>query len=163
MNHRILEDLYHATEEDLLYGIGLLALPDREPAPYIHIHYPDWTRRKLEVVRESFKVGLILTSMTRADGRRDLHLGTRQTISVQAEQDGHTSMLRAPAWDARLSQIDASVVGQFETDRQRYGGFLLLVQTPEWEFVTVVADTTGGDTHRPIVPRSFPPPLGAAR
>ena len=162
MNHRVLEDLYDATEEDLLYGIGLLALPNEEPAPCIHIHYRGWSREKLEIVRESFDEGLILVCGTRADGRRDLYLGTRQTISVQAEQDGHTSMLRAPAWDARLSQIDASVVGQFETNRRRYGGFLLLVQTPEWEFFTAADDGSGQARSGEIVPRSMPVPLGAS-
>ena len=61
MNHRILKTLYDATEEDLLYGVGLLALPDQEPAPFIHVHYRDWSREKLEIVRESFRGGLVLT------------------------------------------------------------------------------------------------------
>ena len=46
MNPRILEELYDATEEGLLYGIGLLALPDQQPTPFVHIHYRDWSREK---------------------------------------------------------------------------------------------------------------------
>jgi hypothetical protein len=50
MTHAALQDLYDATEEDLLFGIGLLDLPDQAPAPYIHVHYCGWSREKLEVV-----------------------------------------------------------------------------------------------------------------
>ena len=41
---------------------------------------------------------------------------TRQKITLQAEQDGHTSLLRAPAWDAHLPSIDAPVVERFEAN-----------------------------------------------
>ncbi|MCK4516679.1 MAG: hypothetical protein KAU31_15570, partial [Spirochaetaceae bacterium] len=76
------------------------------------------------------------------EGTRDLHVGTRERIGIQAKQDGHTSVLRAPAWDAHLEGVDEQVVRQFETDRRRIGGFLLLVQTPEWEFLTAADDST---------------------
>ena len=162
MNHRILEDLYHATEEDLLYGIGLLALPNKEPAPCIHIHYRGWSREKLEIVRESFRAGLILTSMTRADGASDVRISTRERIGIQTQQDGHTSMLQAPAWDARLAEINERVTRQFEAGSRRYGGFLLLMQTPKWEFLAAVSEACGETTLGPILPRSLPVPSGQA-
>lgn len=72
-------------------------------------------------------------------------------------------MLRAPAWDANLERIDERVVCRFEADRRRYGGFLLLVQTPEWEFLVAVANERGMTSLGPICTRSFPAPLGSAR
>ncbi len=36
--------LYNATTEDMLFGIGQLAVGDCPPVAYIHIHYPDWGR-----------------------------------------------------------------------------------------------------------------------
>lgn len=114
MNHRILEDLYRATEEDLLYGIGLLALPDQDPAPIIHIHYRNWSREKLEIVRESFRGGLVLTFSCQTGGTRDLHISTRERVAMRATEGDHTSILRAPAWDAHLGGIDDQVVRRFK-------------------------------------------------
>ncbi len=160
MNHRILEDLYDATEEDLLYGVGLMALPDQEPAPFIHIHYRDWPRQKLEIVRESFRSGLVLTFTCQTEGTRDLHVSTRERVAVQAREGDHTSVLRAPAWDAHLEGIDGQVVRQFEADRRRLGGYLLLMQTPAWEFLTAVDDTCDSTHVGRVMPRSFPMPTG---
>ncbi|MHC4093935.1 MAG: hypothetical protein ACYSVY_27295, partial [Planctomycetota bacterium] len=61
MNSQDLERLYEATGEDLLFAIGQLLLPGNEAAPYVHIFYRDWPREKLEVVREAFRDGLVLT------------------------------------------------------------------------------------------------------
>ena len=160
MSHRILESLYDATEEELLYGVGLLALPDQEPAPFIHIHYRDWSREKLEIVRESFREGLILTIGRSIAGVRDLHVSTRERIDIQTTQDGHTSVLRAPAWDARLEGIAEHVVQRFQTGWQRLCGFLLLMQTPVWEFLTAVNDTRDSTHIGHVTPRSFPVPTG---
>ena len=158
MNHRILKNLYEATEEALQYGVGLLALPDQEPAPFIHVHYRDWSREKLEIVRESFRGGLVLTFSCQAEGTRDLHVSTRERIGIQAKQDGHTSVLRAPAWNARLAGIDEQVVRRFEADRRRIGGFLLLMQTPEWEFLAAVDEAGNRSAVGPIGRRSMPMP-----
>ena len=59
MDNNILDGLYEATAEDMLFAIGLL-LTEGIPAPYIHIFYRAWTREQLEVVGESFKSGLTL-------------------------------------------------------------------------------------------------------
>ena len=155
MNHQILENLYDATEEDLLYGVGLLALPDQEPTPFIHIHYRSWSREQLEIVRESFRGGLVLTFSRRTDKTRDLHVSTRECVAVQATGGDHTSVLRAPAWDAHLAGIDCDVVQRFESDRMRLAGFLLLMQTPDWEFLSAVNDATGRVPIGPIRRRSF--------
>ena len=158
MNHRALEDLYDATEEDLLYGVGLLALPEHVPAPFIHIHYRDWSREQLGAVRESFQGGLVLTFSRRAGGTRDLHVSTRECVAVQATEGGHTSVLRAPAWDAYLEAIDEQVARRFEADRQRYGMFLLLVQTPEWEFFTATYEDGNRTIVGPVGQGSTPVP-----
>ena len=160
MNQRILEDLYDATEEDLLYGVGLLALPDQVPAPFIHIHYRNWSREKLEAVRESFRAGLAVTIGKPVGGVCDLHISTCEQIGIQAEQDGHTSVLRAAAWDAHLEGIGEQVVRRFEADWQRLGGFVLLMQTPAWEFLAAVDDTCDSTHVGRLMPRSFPIPTG---
>ena len=159
MNHRILEDLYDATEEDLLYGVGLLALPDQEPAPFIHIHYRDWPREQLEIVRESFRAGLVLTIGKPVGGVCSVHISTREYVAVQATEGDHTSVLRAPAWDAHLEGIAEQVVRRFEVDRRRYGGFLLLLQTRKLEFLTAVEDAAGLVNVGPILRRSLLTPV----
>ena len=160
MRNKHLEDLYRATEEDMEFAIGLLALPNLEPAPYIHIHYRNWTRGMLEVVRESFTDGLILVNGKRKRGKCDLVLRTHERIALQAKENGHTSVLRAPAWDAHLAGVDEAAVDRFEASRAPYGSFVVLVQTPEWEFLTTVCDPRGttvpGRIQRRIIPMPMP-------
>lgn len=160
MNQRILEDLYNTTEENFLYGVGLLALPDQESAPIIHIHYRNWSWEKLEIVRESFRAGLVLNFSRRAEKTFDLHVSTRELIGIQTKQDGHTSVLHAPAWNAHLEGIDERVVQQFQVDRRRLGGFSLLIQTPEWEFLSMVNDNGDSTQISRMMPRAFPIPTG---
>ncbi len=78
---------------------------------------------------------------------------------MQARQHGRTGVLRAPAWDAQLSNIDPAIVRRFQADRARVGGFVLLVQTPEWEFLTVVEGSGVRCAVGSITPRSLPMPL----
>lgn len=141
--HEQIKQLYESTADDLRYGIGVLDLPDRGPVPLIHIHYADWSREMLEAVRGSFHGGLILVKGHRADRNCDLYLATREKITVQAKRDGHTSILEAPAWDARLTEVDGQVVRRFEAARERRRGFLLRVQAGESEFLTAVDDAAG--------------------
>jgi hypothetical protein len=159
MNHD-LRKLYESTAEDLIYGVGLFQLPNAGPVPLIHIHYRGWSREKLEVVCESFKSGLILVSGRRKNGNQDLYIATREQIALHQKEGADTSILRAPAWDAHLAQVEEQAYAVFEAQRRRSGGFLLLVQTPAWECLTVVDDcdqTIVGD----ILPRSLPVPPGA--
>ena len=101
--------------------------------------------------------------MTRADGASDVRISTRERIGIQTQRDGHTSVLQAPAWDARLAEINERVTRQFEAGSRRYGGFLLLMQTPKWEFLVAVANERGVTSLGPICTRSFPAPPGSAR
>jgi hypothetical protein len=160
MNNEDLEKLYEATGEDLLFAIGVMLVPGQQAAPYIHIYFAGWSREQLEVVRESFRDGLILASGRRPTGLRDLYLGTREKIALQASDGQDTSVLRAPAWDAHLSEVAEGAVDRFEANRQRSGGFLLLVQTLEWEFLTAVDDASTATTIGPIEKRSRPMPIG---
>ena len=164
MSNEHLEDLYRATVEDMQFAIGLLVLPDGGTAPYIHIHCRNWTRGMLEVVRESFTDSLILVNGKRNHGKHDLVLGTCEQIALQARESGHTFVLRAPAWDARLAVVDETAVDQFEAKRARCGSFVVLVQTPEWEFLTTVYDPRGttvtGRIQRRIMPMPSTCPSG---
>ena len=153
-----LDELYESTAEDLRFGIGTLELPNLQPAPIILVHYCDWSLEKLDVIRESFRDGVILLRGRRSDDARDLYLATRERICLQAEQDGHTSMLRAPAWDARLANVDVSVLRIFEAERQHFSGFLLLVQAEEWEFLTVVDDSRDRTIVGAVLPQFLPMP-----
>ena len=157
MNHS-LRELYESTEEDMFFGIGLIQLPDAKPAPYIHVFYQDWSREKLEVVRESFKSGLILVSAERKPGLHHLYIGTRESIALQQTEGEHTSVLKAPAWDAHLADVEDLTFRMFEINRKRHGGFLLLVQTPEWEFLTAVEDPEDRTVVGPVQGRSWPKP-----
>ncbi len=135
-----LKDVYRSTAEDLLFKIGSMQVANIPPAPLIEIRYADWNREKLEIVRDSLRKGLTLTEKPDASGRADFYLATVETITLQAKQAGHTSILRAPAWDARLVGIETSVVRIFNAQRKHHGGFLLLIEAPSCEFMTVVDD-----------------------
>ena len=156
--HEQIKQLYESTADDLRYGIGVLDVPDRGPVPLIHIHYADWSCEKLEAVRGSFRGGLILVSGQRASGSCDLYIATRQKITVQAQRGGHTSILKAPAWDAHLTEVDGQVVQRFEDARDRRRGFLLLVQAEEWEFLTAVDDAGDTATVGVVLPAKQPTP-----
>ena len=69
-------------------------------------------------------------------------------------------MLRAPAWDADLEGIDEQVVRRFEAARRRLGGYLLLMQTFECEFLSAVDSASKPAQIGPVVSRSFPIPTG---
>lgn len=133
-----LRRLYDASEEDMTYGIGVLDLGTGPPAPIIRIRYRGWSRAKLEIIRESFRSGIILSSARRNSGLYHACLGTRETMTIEHAEGEHTDVLRAPAWDAHLADIDGAAFAVFDTDRRRRGGFLLLMQAGEWEFLTVV-------------------------
>jgi len=136
--NRKLRQLYDASEEDMTYGIGAIDMGTVSPAPIISIHYRAWSREKLEIVRESFKLGVILSSARRESGTYHAYLGTRETITIQQPEGEHTSVLRAPAWDAHLTDVDGAAFEVFDANRRRWGGFLLLAQAGEWEFMTAV-------------------------
>lgn len=156
-----LEQLYQATEEDLAYGIGTIAAPGNRAVPFIQVCYRQWTREKLELVRSTFKAGVAVTISRPTGGTCDIHVSTRTRITVQAEQAGHTSVLRAPAWDARLAGMHEAVVRRFEAGRVKSGGFLLALITAAWQYVTAVDDIRDRTIVGPILSRSFPLPAGS--
>ena len=84
MNNYDLENLYRSTEEDMQFAIGPVALPGREPAPIVQIRYRDWTRKKLEVIRESFTDGVVLVSTECATGALDLYIPTQSASEDSA-------------------------------------------------------------------------------
>lgn len=153
-----LRRLYDASEEDMAYGIGVIDLGTVPPAPIISIHYRDWTREQLELVRESFKSGIVLTCTAKSPGVHHVHLATEETISFQQAEGGHTTLLRAPAWDADLGVVEEAAFQVFEASRQAQGGFLVLLQTAEWEFLAAFDDRCDGVEVGPIQPRTLPMP-----
>jgi hypothetical protein len=158
MSHSSLNDLYDATEENLLYAVGLLAQDELEPVPIVCIHYTRWSREQLSVVRESCRDGLVLSITRRPDGLCDLHISTRQRLAIQTRDGEHTRVLNAPDWDAHLEAVNETVISQFEAGRQQVGGYLLLMQTPDWEFLTAVEDTPERFIAHHVRPRSPPVP-----
>ena len=70
---------------------------------------------------------------------------------------------RLPTWNAQLADVDRGAVRMFEENRQPRGGYLLLSQTPEWEFLTAVDDAHGGTSIGPVENRSVPMPSGHSR
>ena len=140
MNHHHLTQLHESTEEDMRFGVGTIMMPDGQPCPIINIHYADWSREKLEVVRESFMGGVILSSAERRPGVHDVYIGTRESIAIQQQVGEHTSILRAPAWDARLEGIEPAVLRQFDQAYSMLGRFLLILQTDRWAFEADVTE-----------------------
>ncbi|UCF34756.1 MAG: hypothetical protein JSV78_05515 [Phycisphaerales bacterium] len=160
MNQDVLEHLYEATEEDLLYGIGTLPVADSVALPLIHVHYRHWSREKLIVVRASFESGLDLVIGEPSCGCREMRLSTREQVSVQVKEDGHTHVLRSLAWDACLEGVAEHVVRRFEQDCHQAHGYVLLMQTPAWEFLTAVERACGRTHVQPITTRAYPcPPM----
>ncbi len=156
MHNRDLQSLYDTTEEDFRYGIGLMAIPGRGPVPLIGVHYSDWPGDKLAIIRQSFHGGIVLSTKAKPDGDFDVHLATRQKIVIRSEHNGHTSVLRAPTWNAHLTGVDAKVVGRFEDGCRSRGGFFLLLQAGAWEFTTLVNDGDRQPVVGAIIPRSAP-------
>lgn len=156
--NRTLRQLYDASEEDMTYGIGVMDLGTGIPSPIVCIHYKEWSREQLELVRESFHDGIVLTTAEKLPGVHHVHLATRETMSFQHVEGGQTAVLRAPAWDADLGEVDEVAFQIFEANRQVRGGFLVLLQSAEWEFLVAVDDRFDGIEVGPIQPRSLPTP-----
>jgi hypothetical protein len=85
-----------------------------------------------------------------------VYIGTRETIAIQQAEGKRTSILRAPAWDADLADVEHRAFRLFEANRKRRGGFLLLVLTREWEFLTAVEDADDRTIVGAILPRLVP-------
>jgi hypothetical protein len=134
----MLHRLYDASAEDMRYGIGTVDLGTCPPAPIIMIQYGNWSREKLEVIRDSFRSGITLSSSERKSGVHHIHLATREVLTFEHAEGEHTSVLRAPAWDAHLASVEGSAFRVFDECRRQRGGFLLVTQAGGWEFMTAV-------------------------
>ena len=143
MNQNDLETLYEATSEDMLFAIGVMQ-EDGSLIPHINIFYHDWTRQQLLLVRASFKGGLSLVKGGVNTGTGELYLSTKDRIALQSKDSGETAILRAPAWDARLSGVEEHVLRMFEDERTQHGGFTLQIQTLEWGFQCSIRDSAAG-------------------
>ena len=159
MNRR-LQALYESTAEDMLFAVGLIQLSGQQLRPYIHIHYPGWGCDKLAVVRHVFKDGLTLSAGSGADNESELHLATRQRVMLQCDEGGETSVLRSPAWSAQFENVRTEVVESFVLNRRHCGGFAVLLQTPDWEFTSVLNDETDSTSIGPIRSHCTPIPPG---
>ena len=152
-----LNSAYESTAEDLRYGIGLLVDAHRRSTPIIAVRYASWPPPKLEVVRESFVDGLTVDHKIVDSDTVDVYVATRQEISLQSTAKGHTHVMRAPAWDARLAAVAPQVVWRFVDNRRQIGGFLVLVQAGCRQFTTYVDDRNDQTVVGPIEDSPSPP------
>ncbi len=155
---RTLLDLYESTAEDFAFGLGELVIEHEQPTPYVQIFYQGWSREKLEAVRQLFMAGITLVSIKQPTGAYSVLIGTHQKASIATDETGSRRVLRAPAWTARLEHVDAEVLHGFENQRSKQRGFLLLLQTAEWEFLTAVTEPGGRTSVNPLSPFSTPMP-----
>ena len=152
-----LRQLYEGSAEDVQFGIGTLVLDDGVSVPCVVVHQPSWIRELLEILKKNFVHG-VECRIERGSGQTaSLFLATRDRVTVQAELTGELHALRAPAWDARLEQVAIDVIDSFEAERQRAGGFMLVLQSAAWELVVgvMLGGSCQGTTIRP---RALPMP-----
>jgi hypothetical protein len=83
-------------------------------------------------------------------------MSTRDWFGIHQAESENTPAFRPAAWDAHLPDVKDRAFQSFDANPQRYGGFLLLVQTPEWEFLTGVDDVEDRTIVGAILPRSMP-------
>ena len=72
------------------------------------------------------------------------------------------TIMRAAAWDAQLADVEAVAFRVFEEARRRRGHYVVLMQTPEWEFLTGVKPD-GSTLLGEIQQQSFPTPPHVGR
>jgi len=154
----LLHSAYESTAEDLRYGIGLMVDADRRTTPIIAVRYENWPPGKLEVVRESFVDGLTVEHKIVDSETVDVYVATRRKISVQSTGGGHTHVMHAPAWDARLAAVDRRSFTVFDDRRRHGGGFLFVVTTGCRQFMSYVDDRNNHTMVGPIVDCQNPPP-----
>ena len=102
----LLHSAYESTAEDLRYGIGLMVDTNRRSMPMIAVRYENWPPDKLEVVRQMFVDGLTVEHKSVNSDTVDVYVATHQKITVRSTSGGHTHVMHAPAWDARLAAVD---------------------------------------------------------
>ena len=89
-------------------------------------------------------------------------MATRQLVTFGLQRGGETDVLRGPAWDARLDGVTREALDMFQRGRRVCGGFLVIMQTSGWEFMTGVDEIKNSVIVGVIVPRSTViPPIEA--
>ena len=152
-----LKAMYEASEQDLTYGIGLIGAEGAAlPAPMIQCFYQGWSEEMLRVVAEALRRGVELNPKP-----DQVYLATRERIEGREYDGGDTSILRAPAWDARLEDPDPEAVQCFDANSDALAHFVLILQTTEWECVTIVHKPTGATQVGPVQPPTLPAPPNA--
>jgi len=71
----LLKAMYEASEQDLLYGIGLVGVEGALPVPMIQCFYRGWSRDMLQVVAETLRGGVELSLNT-----DQVYLATKERI-----------------------------------------------------------------------------------
>jgi hypothetical protein len=154
MNPSLLRQLYDASAQDLLYGIGLLGVEGSSvPLPMIQCFYRDWPEEMLRVVADTVRSGVELS--IKPDF---IYLATRERIEGREYDGQDTSILRAPAWDARLENPAPEAVRLFGAASDALAHFVLVLQTPEWECVVLVHLPTGATRVEPLRRPTLPTP-----
>jgi hypothetical protein len=134
-----LRRLYEASEEDMRFAIGTMQQGTDLPMPIICIVYRDWSREQLKIVRESFHAGITLTHQEHGPGVHQIRLATLETITIEQAEGGHTSVLRAPAWDADLVGIDGAALRAFDDDPSPFHVAWLVAEHPVTALVAAMA------------------------
>jgi hypothetical protein len=157
VNKSILKAMYEASEQDLAYGIGLIGVEGAALAvPMIQCFYRGWCQEMLRVVTETLRGGVELS--LKPD---QVYLATRERIEGREYDGRDTSILRAPAWDACLEDPDPEAVQLFDANSDALAHFVLILQTPEWECVTIVRKPTGVTRVGPVQSPTLPAPPNA--
>jgi hypothetical protein len=154
MEPSLLKQLYDASVQDLLYGIGLLGAEGSSvPIPMIQCFYRDWSEAMLRVVADALRGGVELSFKPGF-----VYLATRERIEGRQYDGQGTSILRAPAWNARLENPDPEAVRLFDATSDVLAHFVLILQTPEWECVVLVHKPTGATRVGPLQRPKLPTP-----
>lgn len=149
-----LKTMYEASEQELRYGIGLLGTEDMVmPVPMFLCFYRDWTQETMGAVATALKGGVELSFSS-----DHVYLASRDRIEGREHHGTDTSILRAPAWDASLENPDPHAVRRFDAHSDALGYFLLILQTPDWECVTIVHKSSGATQVGAVQPPKLPAP-----
>jgi hypothetical protein len=151
-----LEALYRATETDLSYALGVLALPELGVVPVLQIFYATWTREMLTAIQAPLARGLELVSSVASDGTSELHLSTREQVALRVTQAGQTFVWQAPAWEAHLTGVATGSLARFEAECRRCGLYWLVLRTPAWTCFVQVQYPAGTTQVGVIEPCSSP-------
>ena len=99
----------------------------------------------------------LLLDLGLAEGCNDL----RESRKLDRWHRSVKSECLRPGTPLSLADVDDQAFRLFEANRRLYGGFLLLMQTSEWEFLTGVEDADDRTIVGAVLARSMPMPPAA--